>query len=198
MDITAYLSNHPKKHLIFDFDRTLITLEMDWNPYCQEIANAVLPLLDENLKHKLLNLDISMTSYVVFSTFNEVLTKSGDKLRNSIREAIAVYENKHLTGYTKNQELIDFVKSNKDTYSYDIWSNNALPTIQKALETTSLSHLFLKIACVSTVNFFKPIPSGFHHIWNPVFPKTDYLMIGDGKTDKVAAQNAGIDFYNIN
>jgi len=190
MDLKMYLSQHPKKYLIFDLDGTIAKLHMDWTTFRRDIWDLVASF------DKPLSVEIPYGPKTSFRLTNEAIRRHGAKARDIINTFIQGYELSHLSGYTINPELTQFIKTEKQ-YNYFLWSNQMPKTIEELLEKEGLKDRFQKIMTRDSVDFVKPDPQGFDLIYDPKENKKDYLMIGDLFADEQAAAGAGIDFFLV-
>lgn len=191
MDLKSFLSQNPKKYLIFDLDGTIAKLHMDWSTFRRDIWDLVASF------DKPLTVEIPYGPKTSFRLTNEAIRRHGTKAKNIIDTFIQAYELSHLSSYTINPELARFIKTEKQ-YNYFLWSNQMPKTIEELLQKEGLKDRFQKIMTRASVDFVKPDPQGFDFIYNPKEEKKDYLMIGDLFADEQAATSAGIDFFLVN
>lgn len=190
MSLQAYLTQHSKKHLIFDFDETIFTLQLPWEVYIKELTQKLIdldPTLADFSQGKILN-DVE----------NEAVRRLGAQALQIRRAYSEEFETKYLTGVDENTELTSFIANNHEKYDCYVWTSNMRTTILPILEKNNLVDCFKKIVTKSDVSFTKPNPEGFALIFNHSTQKrAEYLMIGDSQNDRGAAQNAGIDFFHV-
>lgn len=188
--LSLYLQEHPKKHLIFDFDDTLMTLLLPWHIYAKglkEILSEIDPELvalhpGEETKHLI----------------TEALTKHGEKARERINPYRRQFEKNCLQGIIRNDFLLSFLAENTRNYQFSIWSSNDRHTILPILQEYQLETLFRKVIGADDVDCTKPSPDGFYLLFDPnAHEKADFLFIGDSSSDREASRNAGIDFFKI-
>jgi HAD superfamily hydrolase (TIGR01549 family) len=183
--LQQYLVGNPKSHLIFDLDLTLVELVWPGNTRKQirEYFNSVDPELA---------LKISGLGY---TGYNMMIEKYGKSVKKELDSIYIKCESQKINEIKKiNTAMLSFIRSNKQ-YKYYIWSNNQRQTIEKILKKYHIKNTFSKIVSGSDVALFKPDIEGFNLIYEPRTDKRDYLMIGDSENDKLAAINAGIDYY---
>lgn len=192
MDLQKYLLKHPKTHLIFDLDETLAKLNIDWSSYRKGIWDTVATF------DKPLTEDVPFEPWMSLTLINRAVEKHGETAKKTISSFITTYETSHYHGYTPNIPLLSFIQENKDVYSFFIWTNNSTAVIQDFLVKEHLCNMFKKMVSRDIVSYVKPDPDGFSYIRDPRVPLSQYLFIGDNpRTDQLAAQNAGIDFFLI-
>lgn len=191
MTLTEYLVEYPKKYLIFDLDQTLAKLNIDWSTIRREIFDLVAEF-DEPLSKSvpfLPNAGIELS--------NKAAKKHGKKIAKKIRTFIEEYEMTHYHNYEPNQNLLNFIRNNKQMYVYYMWTSNGTRTIQDFLNKEHFSSFFSKIITQNDVSLIKPEAEGFTLLYTPGESLSSYLMIGDSPSDENAAKNAGIDFFKI-
>lgn len=190
-NLFKYILENNKKHIIFDFDKTLFKLIIDWDKYFEKIDS------------KLISVDISIYSDYKNELINwcEMQNLYVERYGVSMEELICSNNiNSELKLYKKsipNKNLINLI-NNLDKYFLYIWSSNTRELITKILDQNNILANFKKIVCRNDVQFLKPKPEGFLKLKNPNVPLKSYLMIGDSINDENAAKNIGIDFYKIN
>lgn len=191
MKLEEYLSLHPKKYLIFDLDETLARLEIDWSTVHQMLFREI-KKIDQSLVS-----EATTNAREFYNLINTTASKHGTIAKQAINKAIEIYEQKNYSSYTPNSDLLLFIHSHVNTYTFSLWTSNSIYTIQDFLHQEHLKSIFRKIIALEDVLFTKPNPDGFSRIYEQKNLKTDYLMIGDSENDEGAAKNAGIDFFKI-
>ncbi|MBI3103343.1 HAD-IA family hydrolase [Candidatus Daviesbacteria bacterium] len=188
MSIKDYLKKNPKTHLIFDFDETIFKLLLPWEKVLVYIENELIKL-DQSIYQKYMLGKIDLNTLQ-----NEYVSKFGKKARDLIYKNNLKFEKGHYKGVEVNPEILDFI-SKTDKYQIFIWSANTSEIIVRVLKEYKLLNKFKKIISRDDVNLLKPDPEGFTKIYDPQIDKEKYLFVGDSLNDKLAAQNAGVDFY---
>lgn len=189
MTLAEYLIKHPKKYLIFDLDHTLAKLNIDWSTIRREIFDLV-ATFDEPLSKS-----VPFVSNAGIELSNKAAKKHGKEVAKKIRAFIEEYEMTHYKNYEPNQVLLNFIRNNKQTYVYYMWTSNGIRTIQDFLNKEDFSSFFSKIVTQNDVSLIKPEAEGFTFLYTPGESLSSYLMIGDSPSDENAAKNAGIDFF---
>jgi HAD superfamily hydrolase (TIGR01549 family) len=191
MSLETYLSQNPKKYLIFDLDLTLARLEIDWSDVFQMLFSEV-KSIDPSLPFAM-----PENAHDYFKLLNEVVTKQGKSAKQKLDKAVEEYERVHYHGYTPYPELVSFIHAQKNNYTFGLWTSNSTRTIQDFLQKEQLKDIFKHIIAMENVLFTKPNPEGFYKIYERNNLKKEYLMIGDSPSDERAAQAADIDFFRI-
>ncbi len=189
MGLIDYLNKNPKNQLIFDFDNTLVSLEIDWKKWLDD-TEVEFSYLDPDIltayKQGYINLNNLQNMYI---------KKYGRKVRDRIIAHCGQFEGKHLRGYKVNEELISDIKTLGER-KY-IWTSNTRKTVVPILNELNILANFEKIITRDDVTFVKPGIDGYEFIHDPKYPKEDYLLVGDSGSDAKAADTAGIEFYKI-
>lgn len=173
-----------KRHLVFDFDLTIAKMNIDWSEWHTGVKK-IYNQFDMNHFY-----DESLNPHFFY---NQMVEKHGDQLVEQMKKFNQDYENKYLTSLTPNQELIDFIISNKDQSQY-VFSSNSRPTVEKGLSSLGLIDQFIQIISRDDVRMVKPAPEGFYTLPDFAENKNQFLMIGDSNSDEEAAKAAGVDF----
>lgn len=181
-------SLHGKKYLIFDFDETIDTLQMDWSQFfTQQLETA--RQIDPNIQ--------VLPKERGYQLQNRVISQFGKSANSLFIELSHRYERKYYLGHTPHYSVIDFIIQNQDTYTFFMWTNNHRETIVPILEELGLDGAFAKIVSRDVVAFPKPHPYGFSLIHTEGSKKSEYVMIGDSLNDLRAAKGAKIDFIHV-
>lgn len=189
--LKIFLRNNPKKHLIFDFDKTIVDLDF--------ALNILRDMLKKGLKSLAPEVIEKYPSGSTFNLQNEAIAKYGESARKLILKIANDYEERFVGKVAINNDMVDFIKSNEKRYSMYIWSINTQKTIQKYSKLLGIDDCFKAIIARDDVDFIKYYPDGFYQIFDPAKQKrSDYLLIGDSdKSDGLAAVICGIDFYKV-
>jgi phosphoglycolate phosphatase-like HAD superfamily hydrolase len=173
-----------KKYFIFDFDRTLAKMEIDWTDWHLGIAQIYSKYNPDHGYEKGKN---------PHQYHNILVERYGDPLLAEARQFNRDYESKHLTGFTPNIELIKFIHDN--TYlTFYVYSSNARSTVVRGLTEVGILDRIKKVVTKDDVRFVKPNPEGFTLLDDFKGNEPQFLMIGDSGADRDAAKAAGIDF----
>lgn len=187
MNLPTFLSLHPKKHLIFDFDMTLAMLVTDWQAMLDDMYPSLLQI-DHEIIFPLTSRTLS------YPLFNVLIKKYGPSAKKIIESYFQKAEREDLERVMPNPELINFIKNNS-SYNYHIWSNNLRATITTALEDAGIRVKFKMIVAADDNLFYKPDTTGIEKMITG--DKKDWLMIGDSENDQRGATALGIDFFLV-
>lgn len=175
-----------KQFFVFDFDRTLAKMEIDWSGWHIQLAN----LFDKYDSH----LDVNQKPIPHSWHYrNQLVEIYGDNLLNEIREMTTNYESKFLNALTPNTELVNFIQTTNFLTFY-VYSSNSKKTVITGISELGLLEYIRAVVSLDDVRFIKPNPEGFYLFDNFEQKKSQFLMIGDSEADQKAAQAAGIDF----
>ena len=178
-----------KTRIIFDFDKTIATLKIQWDNWFIGIAK-VIQEFDSNFPLP------KPGEFVYYSTQNEYIDKFGKPLVDKIITFNQAFEQENNQGLIPNISCINFINSLKDKELF-IWSSNSQKMIEESLEELDLKDRFVDIISRDRVFKTKPDPEGFTHIYNPEHDLKDYLFVGDSSMDEVAAKESRIDFIHV-
>lgn len=188
MSLATYLKDNPKKFLIFDLDETILWLRLPWQTYVRNIDEKLTTVNPEILKkYRDGGMSLSELQNAYVDTDNSMLT--------FIKDYNDQFESQ-LERYDPNAEIVEFIKNDTSHILY-IWSSNCRKTVEKTLAAENILHNFEKLVTRTDVRYIKPHPEGFSHIYKKGNRLQDYLFIGNSRADKVAAKEAGIDFFEV-
>lgn len=173
-----------KKHLIFDFDKTIAQVEIDWTDWHSGVSE-IYSRYDINHGY-----EAGMDPH---EYYNILVSKHGRLLATEISKFVSDYEQEHVTGFTPYPEIVEFIKANEDNQLH-VFSSNSRSAVKKGLDQLGISNYFQQLITRDEVTKVKPDPEGFYLLEGFETNKIDYLMIGDSRSDEIAAQSAGIDF----
>lgn len=180
------------RYIIFDFDETIATLNIDWSSWYRGI---------ENIFRKY---DISYMGTLGSQSEQEIqnvyIQKYGETIRFDLLEFVKDYEKKNSKGIipiTRTLKLLNQIDSNRSNLY--IWSSNSSSTISKYLSELGVYDKFAKIVSRDDVYYIKPKTDGFNIISGTLANqnKSDFIFIGDSDADIGAAKEIGIEFLNV-
>jgi HAD superfamily hydrolase (TIGR01549 family) len=189
MDLESYFKSHKKTHLIFDLDETILELILPWEVWERGIEDELKkidPQILKDYKNRKINLNGMQNTYVA----------ENPKVKKLLVENSKRFESENLKDIRMNQKLVNFIKESSG-YQIYLWTSNTKRTAQNVLTKTGIFEKFTKIISCEDVKFLKPETEGFDLIWDGQTAKENYLFVGDSTDDKIAAQKAGIDFFQI-
>jgi len=176
------------KLVIFDFDSTIVKLDVPW----------------ERLRGESLELgksyDIEIDSSLHMMDVANILSKHPDT-REAVQMAFRRYESRCIEGksYDVLPGMPDLIKELKAAgYSLAVASGNCVPTIETILSRLDLIDAFELIYGRESVENNKPAPDQLLRIMEKLgAEKKDAIFVGDSIYDELAAKSAGIAFFNI-
>lgn len=181
-----YVQTHHKTHLVFDFDKTIAQIDVDWTNWHTGVAAIYASYDPKHVFHP--------GRELLF--LNDYVMRFGQEVSDEVGAFIQQYEMKHTRGFIPNDELITFIKANIHL-NLSIYSSNSIDSLRAALAGFELENCFTTLVSKEDVVYIKPHPEGFNLIYDPKVPKSNYLMIGDSASDAGVARNFGVDFYKI-
>jgi FMN phosphatase YigB (HAD superfamily) len=174
-------------HIIFDFDETLATLQIDWTGWYEGISKII-------LKYEP---GIELPGIISHTLFNNYVKKYGESIRRELWQFSAEFELSANKGIIPNKKAIQLLRSipkNKHIY---LFSSNSRKIILQSLKYLDIEEKFDKIITRDEVDFIKPDTHGFTLIYDGQTPLSQYIMIGDSSSDSGLARNAGIKYLDV-
>lgn len=187
--LDLYLKDRAKKTIIFDLDRTLIELTIDWSGVFTMLHDAIHSLYPHD------TLSMPRTSHEFYTLYSTYAVRGGPKIRGILVDTIEKYEIEHYRGYTPNLKLLEFIRSHTSQYNYALWTSNTRGAIVDFLTKEKMNTVFKTIVTLNDVQRAKPNPEGFSIIYDGKSDKNTYVMVGDRSIDHEAARFAGIDYF---
>jgi len=183
-ELIEQISCNQYTDLIFDFDKTICHLKVEWTSFFDDLDKLAALFSEENLKD-----ESKLHDYL-----ESLLVKYGDDMRLKINDIFLKYESKYLLNVIDNDLLISFIRDN-NSHQMHILSNNMTITIEKELKRLGILDKFKNIIGRDKAVISKPNPDAINNIIKDSSGcKIDFLMIGDNpKSDILAAERAGID-----
>lgn len=187
-----YIVQHKKTHLIFDFDETLLRLNLPWDKCLGELPK------DPDVASSGLIEQYSKGQVSLSELQNRLVERFGRGMYTKICENNERFETTQITGIDTYPELVEFVRDlHSREYIVYLWSSNTKKAVIDALRQIHLDDTFENMATRNDVLLLKPEPAGFYFLSDKKDNPQDYLMIGNSDNDKRAAKAAGIDFFRI-
>ena len=184
--LKRYTSN--KKFLIFDFDRTLAKMEIDWTDWHPGVEK-IYAQFDPNHGYQ--------CGKNPHEYNNKLVKKYGTELVKKLIHFNTQYEATHLMGFTPYHELVNFITNNNSCTLY-IYSSNSRQTVKRGLREMKIANKFKQIITRDDVKYIKPDPQGLYLINGFAENKEKFLMIGDSDSDKDVSKAGGIDYLECN
>lgn len=203
MTLQEYLKNNPKKYIIFDLDRTLVWLDIDWGEtdHFEKFFKLLFTSMEKIDKKAAFDFISSIKSSPYSEGWREKMNcflKDHPQGQKIMVESNAVFELSHYHGHDRlNNEFVTFLKENYAKYIFYLYTSNSRKITEAILKKFELYKFFKKIITRDEVLLIKPNPEGFFLIYQKSADKKDYLMVGDGKADWGMAKNAGIDYLEV-
>ena len=187
--ITYVLMNFkPYQHVIFDFDKTLATLIIDWSGWEQMVATLIKkyqPDFDEN------------TQLHMYS-INEYVNQYGKAFYQDYADLEIALEREHYQGYEVVEKSFNLLqKLHQQQKILYLLTSNSQNTVIPILKELGVFNYFSKIVALENVENLKPSSMPFKLISNGLDDKNTYLMIGDSRSDRGFAHNTGIAYLDI-
>jgi phosphoglycolate phosphatase/pyrophosphatase PpaX len=173
-----------KQNLIFDFDKTIAQIEIDWSDWfigAAEIFKKYEP------NH---TFGPGKDPHVYY---NKLVLKHGESFAQEMKRFVSRYEQENTKSFTPYEDLISFLKRDLKNDLY-LFSSNAKVTVETGLKSLGLQNTFEKLITRDDVIQVKPSSEGFYLIPELENNKEQFLMIGDSNSDEFAAKEANIDF----
>lgn len=186
-----YLKKNKKTHIIFDFDETILEVLLPWDEWLNEVKRI------GNEYDKDVWTDFDKGEVPSSIPQNRLFKKFGSEVRGRINNYTENFEVSRLEGVRKNDELIEFIKTNADNYIFSMWSSNSAKAIDRVLKDESLDICFKQIVSRDEVDYLKPDPDGFKLIDDGHTDIANYLFIGDSVNDEGAAKALGRDYFEV-
>ena len=154
------------KLIIFDFDNTIVKLDVDW-----------MALMDE------LKIDKPLNRYI---------DELDRKKRDDVYKTIEKREMENIDKFEPIDDLISFIRG-LNGYKMAIFSLNSRRAIETCLERLDLSKKFDTIVSGEDVKKLKPAPDGILKILKILgIEKENSIFLGDSYVDLKAGRSAGI------
>lgn len=168
-------------YLAFDFDETLVTLDVDWAAARQELLEWL------NTTYH-----FDGRPFRIHQMVDEAAMEHGLQVKTQAQKIFSRYESG--CSYIANPLLIDYLKHG--TRPWAILSNNCSSTIAPILEELKLEPAVL--IAYEQVEHFKPHPEGLNLILKTFqAAPTELVYIGDKDTDRQAATACAVPFLFV-
>ena len=177
------------QHMIFDFDETLFTSHLPWELYYK-------PVYVECLR---LDRSLAQFKYQHISELeNEAVSRLGADFQAWIRRHSQEFESRRLEGVTEHKQITDWIRQESGDRQIYLWTSNMLSTVAPILTRSGLIGRFTSLITKDSVQFLKPNPEGFFHLFEPLTQdRSEYIFVGDSEVDQIAAREAGVEFQRF-
>jgi FMN phosphatase YigB (HAD superfamily) len=174
------------KRIIFDFDETICTLNIDWYSWSNTITGFIRTY------------DPEFSGALSHTRLNDAMRKLGPEFKEKLTNVNIKAEREEYHGYDRDEEMIEFVKEAAKEFTIHLWTTNCLETVTPVLTEVGLDDVFTNSAFFNNVPLIKPDPAGFKIISQDESNKGEFIFIGDSNSDEGAASALGIPFYHVN
>ena len=183
----SYLETHNITDIIFDFDETLCTLEIDWYAWGDELN----PFIKQHVKN--------FTTAWSHTELNKAIQEAGEQFKEELTARNIQLERKYYNGYTRDEEALKLLQEVAEKgYQLHLWTTNCKETVEPILQEVGIDKLFTNIAYFNNVQFIKPDPYGFTVLNPNNLPKEQFVFVGDSSSDKGVCDALNIPFFHIN
>lgn len=166
---------------IFDFDGTIVHLNVNWDALKRELSKFC------QLKYNILKSFTPLNSHL-----NEVIHCAGTNSKESLFSIISKYELEGLNGASANNKMINFIKSliNK---KIAVFSSNCRKVITASLECLDILNKVDKIISKEDVLNQKPDPEGLNILFDHFrISHVKCLFVGNSEDDFEAGRKARV------
>ncbi|MBU1118021.1 HAD family hydrolase [Patescibacteria group bacterium] len=188
--LEKYVVDNKKSFLIFDFDKTMFELIINWEQYFENVETDLI------FKDRQLYRDYQKGVVSWCNMQNLYIERYGKVMRDQICLNNKISEVKLFQKAIINKPLIDLINKISNVSMF-IWSSNTKELIEMVLKKNHILKKFYLIVSRNDLYYLKPNPEGFKKIHQTSIPLNKYLFIGDSQNDAQAAKSIGIDFYEI-
>ena len=174
------------KLVIFDFDDTVMHLDVNWN----DVRNSII--------------ELAQSRNIEYDWNQRVLPLSNGLARHLKKEIDAIFfeyetacvDKKAYVVFPEMLELVDDIHS--DGHRLAVASGNCTATIKKVFSEVGILEDFDFICGRDLVQNNKPDPEPLLRILHELqMKKEESLFIGNSKVDELAASSAGVRFYKV-
>lgn len=188
MTIQEFISDVKARNIsdvIFDFDETLCTLDLDWGKWADQMLEV---LKKYNPEH---------SNAYSQTELNDATRKLGKEFRTVIVKENAKAEKANYKGYSKNELALELLKQLRKVCRVHLWTSNDLRTVGPILIELGIANYFAASVFSGDVMFLKPDPDGFEKINMMKLPPEKFLFVGDSAADRGACEAVGIQYIDV-
>ncbi len=171
--------------IIFDFDETICTLQIDWGAWSVEMDRFIRqfePEFHGSLSH---------------TAINQLTRTYGPEFRRALIEKNTDLEHAHYHGYTRVDQGLALLKAVAGECNVHLWTSNNRQTVTPVMQKEGIDKLFTTTVCYNDVLYIKPDPDGFRLINTTNLPVSQFLFIGDSASDRGVCEALGIEFIDV-
>lgn len=187
-----------KRLFIFDFDETVVNLNVDWEQLKQALSKMVEDRFGITITFTPI---LEKLQYLKSQIHQEEFLPILEYLKLGELKALEQLSTLHLVGFTLLQEIHNKLIHNSQEERYiALLSNNYTDTIIAGAKQYGFDKYITSYVGRDLVSKIKPDPEGIMKIHKrfPTISKSQIVYFGDSPIyDKLLAQNYGIDFFLI-
>jgi len=173
--------------VIFDFDYTLIKLDVDWRAWEVQILDLI-------RRYQTNSQVTSISHYQI----HHYVTQYGAKFLQDFKTVSSQAENANLHGYQPmTQSIVLLQQLQQASKQLFLLTSNSRNTTLPILTKLNLANYFSKIITLDEVANLKPTAAAFELIKEDNVPLNKYLMVGDSESDSGFAKNADIAYLDV-
>lgn len=179
------------KHILFDFDKTIATVDVDWSKW-HIGAGKIFQKYEPEFR---LHLD----GQKIYHLQNEMFQKYGGNLKKEIDVFTREFERDEVRGIIPIDKTISFLnESFIEGLVIHLWSSNDSVLIEKSLKSLGIHDKFKLVVTRDKVDYLKPNRSAFDlYFSNLDSDLGTFLMIGDSDADRGAAKECNINYLDV-
>jgi phosphoglycolate phosphatase-like HAD superfamily hydrolase len=184
-EILKQISTQQITDIIFDFDETICTLQIDWGAWSVEMDRFIRqfePDFHGSLSH---------------TAINQLTRRYGPEFRRALIEKNTDLEHTHYHGYTVVKQGLALLKAVAEECRVHLWTSNNRQTVTPVMKKEGIDSLFTSTVCYNDVLYIKPDPDGFRLIHTGDLPVSQFLFVGDSASDRGVCESLGIEFIDV-
>jgi phosphoglycolate phosphatase-like HAD superfamily hydrolase len=179
------------KFVIFDFDKTIACLNIDWTGWHSGVGK-IFQKYDPSF-------DLHLRGKPIHTLQNEMYVRFGKQLKDDVDNFVKNYELQNTKEVTPIDKVLRFIddlsQSGKKLY---IWSSNHSALLNKYLTQLGIIDKFDLVVSREMVDFIKPDSFGFTKYFKPLDEYLNsFILVGDSSFDREAANNCHIKYLDV-
>lgn len=175
-----------KGTLIFDFDRTIATIQMDWDIWREEMRKIIGKYEPGFSIKESISKNVNRLTEMYGSDFLDEIVTANENVEYDTFRGVAL-----------NESLIEYIRDNAELKNMFLYTSNSRKLITRLLRDLEMADAFKKVVTRNDVDFIKPHPEGMRQIVDVNSDLTDYLMVGDSSSDRGVADEVNMDFLLV-